>query len=106
MCLRPTASGRDAVADHRDAVADHAPPAPCSGILVVGAAWPLAELPGSPMSLAMADLNGDGKSRILVTVNADFGTVSVTIGKGDGTFAARVDYATVRRDFRGRRSGM
>jgi hypothetical protein len=47
-----------------------------------------------PMDVAVGDLNGDGKLDI-VTCNrgtaAD--TVSVLLGNGDGTFAAKTDYA-------------
>jgi hypothetical protein len=39
----------------------------------------------------VGDLNGDGKPD-LVTANRT-GTVSLFFGKGDGTFATRVDYA-------------
>src|SRR5258705_1633213 len=47
----------------------------------------------SPSSVAMGDLNGDGKPD-LVTANRDFSTVSVLLGNGDGTFGAKVDYGT------------
>jgi len=46
----------------------------------------------TPQSMAFADLNGDGKLD-LVTANYWSGTVSVLLGKGDGTFAAKMDYA-------------
>jgi hypothetical protein len=39
---------------------------------------------GDPIALAIADLNGDGKLDV-VTVNYDHGTVTVLLGKGDGT---------------------
>src|SRR5262249_7620588 len=48
-----------------------------------------------PLSIAIADLNGDGKPDIIVanTTAADnAGTVDVLLGKGDGTFAAPVVY--------------
>jgi len=46
-----------------------------------------------PLSIAVADLNGDGKPDLAV-VN-DFGSnVSVLLNHGDGTFAAKVDYVT------------
>src|SRR5262245_14576830 len=48
---------------------------------------------GRPYSVAIADLNGDGKLDLAVANNA-VGTVSVLLGHGDGTFALRVDYAT------------
>jgi hypothetical protein len=46
-----------------------------------------------PSSLTAADWNADGKLDLAVT-NAGAGTVSILLGNGDGTFAAKVDYAT------------
>jgi predicted NUDIX family NTP pyrophosphohydrolase len=43
-----------------------------------------------PVSLAIADLNGDSKPDV-VTAN---GTVSVLLNRGDGSFQAKRDYAT------------
>ena len=47
----------------------------------------------SPAAIAVADLNGDGKADL---VTADFGpsTVSVVLGRGDGSFLPRVGYPT------------
>ena len=47
-------------------------------------------------SLAVGDLNGDGKIDLAVLNGShDFGgSVSVLLGNGDGTFGSRVDYAT------------
>jgi hypothetical protein len=49
-----------------------------------------------PTSVAAADLNGDGKPDLAVASQggAADGTVSVLLNKGNGTFAAKVDYAT------------
>lgn len=50
-----------------------------------------------PLDVAIADLNGDGKLDLAVTVSAGsggFGSVSILLGNGDGTFQPRVDYAT------------
>ena len=44
----------------------------------------------SPMSLAVADVNGDGKPDVMVTTGA---AVNVLLGKGDGTFRVPVSYA-------------
>jgi hypothetical protein len=49
-----------------------------------------------PFSVAIGDLNGDGKPD-LATANANYGragTVSVLLNRGDGSFGAKVDYAT------------
>jgi hypothetical protein len=46
----------------------------------------------SPRSLAVGDLNGDGKPD-LVTANSTADNVSVLLGKGDGTFRTAVTYA-------------
>ena len=49
-------------------------------------------------SIAAADLNGDGKPDLAVTNAGTYpnwiGHVSVMLGNGDGTFRARIDYAT------------
>ena len=50
----------------------------------------------APLSIAATDLNGDGKTDLVITnQNASgfpSGTVAVLLGKGDGTFAAPVSY--------------
>src|SRR4051794_4579239 len=47
----------------------------------------------NPTGVAVADFNGDGKSDIAVLNNASPGTVGIMLSNGDGTFAAKVDYA-------------
>ena len=46
-----------------------------------------------PVSVAIGDLNGDGKPD-LATANRGAGSVSVLAGMGDGSFQAKLDYAT------------
>ena len=48
---------------------------------------------GESFSLALGDLNGDGKPD-LAAVNVDVNTVSVLLGNGDGTFGPKSDYGT------------
>jgi hypothetical protein len=56
------------------------------------AAPPLALAAASdPVSLAVADLNGDGRADLAVADNGT-GAVDVFLGHGDGTFAAPVPY--------------
>ena len=46
-----------------------------------------------PTSLALGDLNGDGKPDLTVANKGSNG-VSVLLNQGGGTFAAKVDYPT------------
>jgi Big-like domain-containing protein/VCBS repeat protein len=46
---------------------------------------------GGTLSLALADVNGDGKLD-LITANRSHDNVSVLLGNGDGTFAAQTTY--------------
>ena len=47
----------------------------------------------NPQAAVAQDLNGDGKLDVVVA-NSTANTVSVLLGKGDGTFGAKTDYAT------------
>ncbi len=47
----------------------------------------------NPISVAIGDLNGDGKPDLAVA-NQSSSTVSVLLGNGGGTFAARTDFVT------------
>jgi len=46
-----------------------------------------------PVSVAVADVNGDGKPDLLVA-NSQSGTLSVLLGNGDGTFQTAVSYGS------------
>ncbi|MGC9948408.1 MAG: VCBS repeat-containing protein [Bryobacteraceae bacterium] len=50
------------------------------------------EVGSKPMSVAVGDLNGDGKPDLVVACEHGW-VVSILLGKGDGTFQAAVDYA-------------
>ena len=47
----------------------------------------------NPQAVAVGDFNGDGHLDLAVA-NATGSTVSILLGKGDGSFGAQVDYAT------------
>ena len=49
-----------------------------------------------PISVAVADMNGDGKPDVVVTNNQDNGngSVGLLLGNGDGTFGSVVNYAS------------
>src|SRR5262249_37946820 len=53
------------------------------------------DLPGSPRSLSVGDLNGDGVPDLVVGVN---GSVGVLLGQGDGTFRTTGAYHAVDSD--------
>ncbi|MGE3465592.1 MAG: FG-GAP-like repeat-containing protein [Pyrinomonadaceae bacterium] len=51
-----------------------------------------------PNNVVIGDFNGDGVQD-LVTINAQFGTASILLGNGDGTFAAAVNYSVASDPF-------
>src|SRR5262249_22445005 len=59
-----------------------------------GSFRPKVDIPAgsSTYSVAIADLNGDGKLDLATANQTSDGTVSVLLGHGDGTFATHVDY--------------
>jgi FG-GAP-like repeat len=57
------------------------------GSLVAGASYPLG---ARPAAIAAADLSGDGREDLVITMN-ELDTVRLMIGHGDGTFASRAD---------------
>ncbi len=60
----------------------------------------LLGLTGSPQYVAVGDLDKDGKADVAITqFGGTFaGTVTIALGKGDGTFNAPVDYASSALD--------
>jgi hypothetical protein len=77
-------ANRDAAADKaaREAAADKgAPPPACTGTLRFAGILPLSESWGQ--NLALGEVNGDGKLDMV-------SESSVALGKGDGTFAAKL----------------
>jgi hypothetical protein len=58
----------------------------------VTSGWLATTTGNGSLGVAAADLNGDGHLD-LVTANSTDDTVSLLLGRGDGTFAAKVDYA-------------
>src|SRR5436190_7488041 len=65
-------------------------------------AWTQFDTGSWPVSVAIGDVDEDGRLD-LVTANADWygrpnGSLSVLLGKGDGTFAPRTDIGILRRE--------
>jgi hypothetical protein len=75
-----------------DVTSDGSMPRQCTGRFTLGGILPMGKTGAEPSSVALADLDGDGKLD-LVTANVAPATVSVLVGRGDGTFAAQTDYA-------------
>jgi hypothetical protein len=49
-----------------------------------------------PSSVAIGDLNGDGKPELAITNSDQLSAVSVLANKGDGSFEAKIDHRTGR----------
>src|SRR5271170_7499706 len=72
---------------------------PASGKVSFRKAVPYVTSGYNPYSVAIADLNGDGNLDVVVanesqSKNNPEGSISVMLGKGDGTFHAPVNYSS------------
>jgi hypothetical protein len=87
-------SRKDTATDNmgRDAAADRGGPLACTERFMLGGFLPMGKAAATPSSVALGDLNGDGRLDFVIA-NLSPATVSVLLGNGDGTFAARTDYA-------------
>ena len=56
------------------------------------AALPPITISGAPVSIALADFNGDGHLDVAI-VQSETNTASILLGKGDGTFASPMTFA-------------
>jgi hypothetical protein len=76
-----------------DAGAEAGGPPTGTAALVLGNLLPMAETGTFPLSMALGDVNGDGKLDV-VTINVGLPpeSVSVQLGRGDGSFGSKSDY--------------
>jgi FG-GAP-like repeat/FG-GAP repeat len=72
---------------------DGGPPPTCAVSFGMGNFLPLTSTGASSASIVAGDLNGDGKLD-LVTASPSDDSVTVLLGKGDGTFTNRASYGT------------
>ncbi len=57
-----------------------------------------SQVGSGPLWVAVGDFNGDGHADLVTVSNHAPATASVLLGRGDGTFGARVDYAAGASD--------
>jgi len=57
-----------------------------------------SQVGSGPLGVAVGDFNGDGHADLVTVSNHAPATASVLLGRGDGTFGAKVDYAAGASD--------
>jgi hypothetical protein len=89
--ITPTEAGTDGVGS--DPGAEAGGPTATTGTLLLGNLLPTVETGMFPRSMALGDVNGDGKlDAVTINVGLPPNSVSVQLGRGDGTFGPKMDY--------------